>query len=76
MEQTDILDVESDIHLFCLHVFLRQINFPLAEFMAMFNNHKLLTAHTMPPNQIWTLDMNDTGNHLIHGNIDEPANLS
>ena len=56
MEETDILDVENLIHLFCLHlVFTEKINNSLYEFKEKFNNHRLSTEKGWTPNPIWII---------------------
>ena len=54
MEDEDILDVESDIHVFCLHfVFLTRLNIALRQFTEAWNNHPLSSERNLSPNQLW-----------------------
>ena len=72
MEQSGILNMSNDLHLFVLHlVFLPRINFALEEYLKMFNDHKIRTAQNMTPNQLWTNGMLDPNNPLATDKLDE-----
>ena len=72
MEQSGILNMSNDLHLFVLHlVFLPRINFALEEYLKMFNDHKIRTARNMTPNQLWTNGMLDPNNPLAMDKLDE-----
>jgi len=76
MEQTGILNLDSELHLFVLHhVFLQRINFSLSEFKVLYNDHRLSTEHNWTPNQIWYNGMLNPNNPLafdeeLHEEID------
>ena len=54
LEDNNILDVDNEIHLFCLHyVFLPRVNRSLQQFIQMWNNHPLGTERNMSPTQLW-----------------------
>ena len=54
MENQSLLDVENEVHMFCLHyVFLRRINNALEIFTDAWNNHALSTEHNLSPMQLW-----------------------
>ncbi|CAI7996922.1 hypothetical protein GBAR_LOCUS1994, partial [Geodia barretti] len=54
LEDNNILDVDNEIHLFCLHyVFLPRVNQSLQQFIQMWNNHPLGTERNMSPTQLW-----------------------
>ena len=77
LEQTRLLDVNNNLHLFILHfVFLPRINFSLKEFMMTFNDHKIRTAGNWSPNQMWINGMMNPENPLSHGELDnDPEDL-
>ena len=55
MEQHSILDIDSEIDLFCLHyVYIPRINDSLQSFVSTWNNHPLRTESNLSPYQIWT----------------------
>lgn len=59
LEDTNLLDIDNDLHLFCLHyVFLPRLNQSLHEIVHMWNNHPLGTERNMSPVQLWL-----TGEH-------------
>ena len=65
MEQTGILDLDNELHLFVLHhIFLARINYSLSEFKALFNDHRLTTENNWTPNQIWYNGMINPNNPL------------
>ena len=54
MEEINILDVDFDIHLFCLHyVYLPRINSSLNLFREAWNNHPLSSSSHLSPSQLW-----------------------
>ena len=54
MEDLGILNVNGEIHLYCLHyVFLTRINHALNTFTDGWNNHPLSSEHNMTPVQLW-----------------------
>lgn len=54
MEDNNILDIDSEIHLFCLHyIFLPRINQSLQQFMQVWNHHPLGTERNLSPTQLW-----------------------
>ena len=72
MEQTGLLDLENQIHMFVLHwVFLKRINHSLHEWMDSFNNHPLSTEHNWTPNQLWINGMLREDNPLAAGGLDD-----
>uniref|UniRef100_A0A7M5TZP3 Integrase catalytic domain-containing protein n=1 Tax=Clytia hemisphaerica TaxID=252671 RepID=A0A7M5TZP3_9CNID len=55
METDGLLDIDDELHLFCLHfVFIPRINRLLNEFSSSWNNHPLRTEKNMTPNQLWS----------------------
>ena len=70
LENTNYLDLSSDIDLFCLHfVFLPRVNRSLEVFIDGWNHHPLSTEGNKTPNQLWI-----TGLHRVAGtgsNIDK-----
>ena len=59
LEDVNLLDIDNDLHLFCLHyVFLPRLNQSLSQFIHMWNNHPLGTERNMSPIQLWM-----TGEH-------------
>ena len=74
MEDELILNIDNDIHLFCLQfVFIPIINKSLAAFTNAWNNHGLSTMRNLSPNQLWISGLAaNPDNHLIddvHVNI-------
>ena len=67
LEDTNILDIDNEIHLFSLHyVFLPRLNQSLHEFIHMWNNHPLGTERNMSPAQLWM-----TGEHPAETELTE-----
>ena len=55
MKDENLLSVDDDIHLFCLHyVFVPRINAAIKEFTESWNDHSLSSEHNMSPVQLWT----------------------
>ncbi len=58
LEQRTILDVTSELHLYCLHlVYLPLINETIDEFTGQWNNHPVTTESNLSPNQLWIQGM-------------------
>ena len=54
MEDQDILDIDDEVHLFCLHyVYIRRINSALRLFQDAWNNHPLSSEGYLSPMQLW-----------------------
>lgn len=54
MEDEVILNVDNDIHIFCLHyVYISRINLAIGQFMEAWNYHPLSTMRNMSPIQLW-----------------------
>lgn len=54
MEDLHILNIDNDIHMFCLHyVFLPRINHAIGQFLEAWNNHPLSTMSNLSPIQLW-----------------------
>ena len=55
MEDSNLLSVDNNIHLFCLHfVFLPRINAQLHQFASAWNFHPIRTENGLSPLQLWT----------------------
>ena len=58
MENIDLLDVDDEVHMFCLrHVFLPRINM---SFMSSWNPHPLSSEGGLSPNQLWISGLSRT----------------
>lgn len=54
MESNDLLNVDDELHMFCLHyVFIRRINQALQRFKDAWNYHPLSTERNLSPMQLW-----------------------
>lgn len=54
MEANAILDIDNEIHIFCLHyVFIARVNASLRHFIEAWNNHPLSSEHYLTPIQLW-----------------------
>lgn len=54
MEEAGILDIDDEVHLFCLHyTFLPRINSSLNQYREAWNNHPLSSMSQLSPNQLW-----------------------
>ena len=63
MEDIGVLDVEDEVHLFCLHnVFIPRIRNHLSEFARGWNNHGMSTERNKTPMQIWVQGMFNLSN--------------
>ena len=59
LEQQEILDVDNDVDLYCLHaVFKDRINHSLTSFVDSWNNHPLTTEHNQTPLQLFKINCN------------------
>ena len=57
-EQRGILNVDDEVHLYCLHmVFLPRINHSIQCFVDMWNNHKMRTAQNKTPLQMMVMGL-------------------
>ena len=58
LEESNELDIDNDIHLFCLHyVFLPKINISLRAFQEGWNEHPLQSERGLSPTQLWLQGM-------------------
>lgn len=58
LEELQELDIDSDVHLFCLHyVFLPKINISLRRFQEAWNSHPMQSEHGLSPDQLWLQGM-------------------
>ncbi|XP_041453550.1 uncharacterized protein LOC121406606 [Lytechinus variegatus] len=71
-ENRGILNVDNELHLYCLHVvFLPRINHCLQCFVEMWNNHKLRTANNRTPLQMMVLGLHfNRGSTLSNEHFD------
>ena len=54
MEEIHVLNVDDEIHLYCLHyIYLTRINTALRHFLDGWNNHPLSSEQGMSPLQLW-----------------------
>lgn len=73
-----MLDVESELDLYCLHlVYIPIINRSLSQFKEAYNNHPLSTERNMTPAQLWTNDVlrPENSNRTPARQIMDPASL-
>jgi hypothetical protein len=64
MEDLHILNVDNEIHLYCLHyVYLTRINHALNMFCDGWNNHPLSSEHNLTPVQLWVRGLYATSSH-------------
>ena len=55
LEELGLLDVDNEIHIYCLHyVYLPKINQRLNSFQEAWNRHPLQSEHSLSPKQMWT----------------------
>ena len=67
LEELQELDIDNEIHLFCLHyVFLPRINASLQSFQQAWNRHPMQTEHGLSPEQLQL-----QGTALYHGQLTE-----
>lgn len=63
MEESGILDINNECHLFCLHfVFIPRFNSQLEAFQQGWNHHGLTTEHNKTPMQLWIRGMFEVAN--------------
>ena len=66
MEAEELLDPDSELHLYALHyIFIPRINKLLNDFSLSWNNHPLRTEKNQTPIQLWSKGFFETEN-LIH----------
>ena len=54
MEDVYILNVDNNIHMFCLHyIFLPRINHAVNQFLEAWNHHPLSSMRNLSPIQLW-----------------------
>lgn len=64
MEDENLLNIDNDLHIFCLHyVFIPRINAAIEQFMASWNNHPLSSVHNMSPVQLWIVGLSASLNN-------------
>ena len=73
LESLNLLDVESELDLFCLHyVFIPRINKALVEFTQAYNNHSIRTEHNWSPYRMWVNGMINCRTSCLPGsNMDD-----
>lgn len=80
MEEIGILNINNDVHIFCLHfVFIPLIRKHLSDFLNGWNHHGLSTESSKTPVQIWIQGMFSlsNSNHRVAREYWEPtANVS
>ena len=65
MEDEYLLNIEDDIHLFCLHyIYLTRINRALEQFTEAWNNHPLSSCHNMSPIQLWIYGLSNGNENM------------
>ena len=70
MENTGILNVDSELHLFCLHyIYLPRINNSLQEFISTWNHHPLGTMSNMSPTQLWLTGEHPSDYNELHTQV-------
>ena len=58
MENNNVLNVDNELHTFCLHfIYLKQINHTMHMFMDAWNNHPLSTENNLTPIQLWISEL-------------------
>lgn len=54
MESNDLLNIDDELHMFCLnYVFQKRIDVAIQKFKDAWNNHPLSTESNKSPNQLW-----------------------
>jgi hypothetical protein len=72
MEDAGLLNINSPIDLFALHLaFIPRINFALGEFLEGSDHCQVRTANHWSPYQMWVNGMLNENNPLAHGDLDE-----
>ena len=60
MELAGLLDINNELHMFALHfIFKARIDNHLKDFRDGWNSHKITTASSMSPNQLWIAGCHD-----------------
>lgn len=68
MENEYLLNIEDDIHLFCLHyIYLARINRALEQFTEAWNNRPLSSCHNMSPIQLWIYRLGNDNESVTEG---------
>lgn len=63
MEDEMILNMDNEIHLFCLHyVFLPRLNYAIKQFMEAWNLHPLSSCNSLSPIQLWIAGLSRCSN--------------
>lgn len=66
MESQALLDVDNEVHMFCLHyVFMQRINNCLGMFTDAWNNHNLSSEGNLSPMQLWIIGLAGNTEHDI-----------
>ena len=84
MEDERILNVDNQVHIFCLqYTFLPRINYALHQFLEAWNLHPLSSVNNLSPTQLWisgisrTYDIDDAITHdMNHLGIDWDGPIS
>ena len=81
LELQEILDVDNDIDLFCLHeVFIDHINHSLSSFVNSWNNHPLTTEHNQTPVQLfhirYNLDSDSSDDNNVQPQLQQQSSTS
>ena len=62
MENHALLDVDNEVHMFCLHyVFMQRINYALQRFTDAWNNHSLSSERNRSLIQLWIIGLSRLG---------------
>ncbi len=63
LEAEGLLDVDNEIHMFCLqYTYLKRINNHLAMFTEGWDRHKISSCNSMTPNQLWIYGLHNIAN--------------
>ena len=77
MEDAGLLNINSPIDLFALHLtYIPRINHALGEFLEGSNHHQVRTANHWSPYQMWVNCMLNENNPLAHRQLDEDPDES
>lgn len=72
MESSSLLQVDNEVHMFCLHyIFIQRIENALQQFMNAWNNHPLSTERNLSPNQLWVSGLAADHHTLARDDITE-----
>lgn len=72
LEELEELDIDNELHLFCLHyVFAPRITASLSQFRQAWNNHPMQSEHGLSPEQLWL-----QGTALYHASTEEHLSVS